>query len=195
MDTKIIFALVALVLIVAASVPYIVDMLKGKTKPHLYTWLVWSITTGIAAAGVFYGNGGYPALTTGVGAALSFIIFFLSFKYGTKDITTGDKLALGFCLVAILIWVGLHNPLGSVVLAAAIDIAAYWPTVRKTYTAPWSEPLFSWALWIATPFFSILALSAYNIFTLVNYVPIIVVNIAFLALCLIRRKVVPKPAV
>lgn len=193
MDIKIIYAFGALALIVAAAVPYIIDMLKGRTKPHVYTWLVWSITTGIAAAGVFYGDGGYPALTTGISSVISFVIFFLSFKYGTKNITLGDTLALIFCIVAIFIWLGLKNPLGSVVLAASIDIAAYWPTVRKTYFEPWSESLSSWTLWVLTPFFSILALSAYNLFTLANYVPIIIVNIAFLALCLFRRKSVPKP--
>lgn len=193
MDTKIIFALCALVLIVWAAVPYIRDILKGATKPHVYTWLVWSVTTGIAAAGVFYGHGGYPALTTAIGSAISFSIFFLSIKYGTRDITLSDTLALIFCAVAIFVWAGLHNPLWSVILAASIDIAAYWPTLRKTYVAPWSESLSSWILWLVTPVFSVLALSSYNIYTLVNYVPIFFVNAIFLMICLVRRKSIPKP--
>lgn len=193
MDIKLTFSLIVLVIITVAGVDYVRAILKRTTKPHVYTWLVWSITTGIAALGVFYGHGGYPALTTAVGSAISFIIFFLSIKYGTRDITLSDTLALVFCLVAILIWAGLHNPLWSVILAASIDIAAYWPTLRKTYLEPWSESLSSWILWLITPVFSVLALGSYNIFTLVNFVPIFFVNALFLTICLVRRKSVPKP--
>lgn len=194
MDIKIFFAGLAFVAIVAAGVPYIRDTLMRKTKPHVYTWLVWTVTTGIATAGVWYGNGGYPAFTSGVGAAITFFVFLLSLKYGTRDIKVSDTVSLLFCLVALFLWIGLKSPLWSVVLGATIDIVAYWPTLRKTYVAPWSESLSSWALWILAPVCSMAALTSYNVLTLANYFPIFFVNVTFVGLFLLRRRVVPKPA-
>lgn len=194
MDLKLISAVVVACMLVAAIVPYILDIFKGKTKPHLYTWLIWVATGGIGTAALVYGNGGYPIYTMGLGTALCVLVVLLSFKYGTRNITLSDTLALIVCGVAIFIWVGLNNPLWSAILGVAIDVVAYWPTVRKTYVEPWSESLSSWVLWILTPVLSILALDAYNVFTLINYIPIFSINILFLAVCLLRRKTIPKPA-
>lgn len=32
------------------TVPYVQHMRAGKIKPHIFTWVIWSLTTGIAAA-------------------------------------------------------------------------------------------------------------------------------------------------
>jgi hypothetical protein len=193
MDIKLLSALVVACMLTAAIVPYVLDTLKGKTKPHLYTWLVWCVTGVIGTAALVYGGGGYPVYTMALGTAFCVLVFLLSFKYGTHNITVSDTLALIVCGVAIFIWLGLNNPLWSAVLGITIDIVAYWPTLRKTYAEPWSESLSSWFLWVLTPIFSILALDAYNVFTLINYVPISSINILFIALCLVRRKAIPKP--
>lgn len=36
---------IAVVLTFVGYVPYIRDTLKGKTKPHVYTWFVWGLVT------------------------------------------------------------------------------------------------------------------------------------------------------
>ena len=194
MDLKLLSALVVACMLVAATIPYVLDMLKGNTKPHLYTWLVWFVTGAIGTAGLIYGGGGYPVYTMALGTMMCFLLFILSFRYGTHDIRMSDTVALVVCAIAILFWVGLNNPLWSVILGISIDIIAYWPTLRKTYVEPWSESLVSWIMWIFAPIFSILALEAYNVFTLINYVPIFFVNLLFLGICLARRKIIPKTA-
>jgi hypothetical protein len=194
MDIKLIFALAALATILIAIVPYVLDILRGRTKPHIYTWLVWTVTGGIGVAALLHGNGGYPLISMSVGTLICFTVFLLSFKYGTRDITLGDTLALLTCAAAVFVWVGLNHPLWSVIIGVSIDIIAYWPTVRKTFNEPWSESLFPWFLWILAPAFSLLGLSSYNVFTLILYVPVLIVNIAFVVFCVLRRKTIPRPA-
>jgi|CXWL01.1.fsa_nt_gi hypothetical protein len=193
MDTKLLFALVAFALMVAAIVPYVLDTFKGKTKPHVYTWLIWTVTGGIATAAYIHGDGGYPAITSAIGTLFCVFVFLISFKYGTKNITVSDTIALIIAGLAIFMWVGLNNPLASVILGVSIDLIGYWPTIRKTYGEPWSEPLISWLLWTLIPLFSVLALNSYNIFTLLNPLPIAAINMAFILFFLIRRKSIPKP--
>lgn len=194
MDIKFFFLVLALSANVAAYVPYVRGIFKGETKPHAYTWLIWTATTSIGAAGVWYGGGGYPAISFAVAAVLSFLIFLLSLRFGTRDITRGDAIALIAALTAIFIWVGLENPVLSVLVGVSIDAVGYWPSVRKTYRAPWSESLYAWWLWIFAAAFSLLALSAYNVLTIAYYIPILVINILFVAMVLLRRRAVPRSA-
>ena len=194
MDVKFIFALLAFATITAAIIPYILDTLSGKTKPHIYTWLIWFFTGGIATAAYAHGDGGYPAITSAIGTGYCLIVFLLSFKYGTRNITVSDTIALVVAGVAIFLWVGLNHPLASAVLGISIDLVGYWPTIRKTFAEPWSESLASWALWTLTPIFSISALSSYNIFTLISPAPILFVNAVFITFMIIRRRSLPKPA-
>jgi hypothetical protein len=194
MDIKIFFALASLALIISAMIPYIYGMFKQTNKPHLYTWLIWSITGCIATAAYIHGNGGYPAVTSGIGTALCILVFVLSFKYGTRNITVSDTVCLIIAAAAIFAWVVLNNPLASVILGISVDLIGYYPTFRKSYAEPWSESRMSWILWTVVPLFSILALSSYNVFTLINATPIFVINTVFLIFMHVRRGVVPKPA-
>lgn len=41
---------VAVILTFVGYGPYIKDTLKGKTKPHVYTWFIWGLVTLIAYA-------------------------------------------------------------------------------------------------------------------------------------------------
>src|SRR3989338_2251804 len=73
MDIKIFFGLVGVVLSLAGYFPYLKGILSGKIKPHVFSWLIWVITTGIAFLGQIYGNAGAGAWVTGI-AFFFFII-------------------------------------------------------------------------------------------------------------------------
>ncbi|MBY0539617.1 hypothetical protein K2P56_04300 [Patescibacteria group bacterium] len=193
MDPKTIFFLIAFCLAVSAYIPYFLGIFKGETKPHAYTWLIWTITTGIGTAGVWYGGGGLPAITFATTTLLTFIIFLLSLKFGTKNITAGDTITLLAALTAVFVWVGLNNPLWSVILGISIDLIGYWPTVRKAFAEPWSESSLAWVLWTLAPLFSLLALDTYSLLTTAYYWPIFVVNALCVVMFSIRRHTLPKP--
>src|SRR5262245_28245295 len=105
-------------------------MFRGKTKPHAYTWLIWTITLGTAMAGLFRGHGGCVALPIGSGTFLVFVTFLLSFKYGTKNITRSDAVTLIAALGAVVVWWQLKNPLAAVLMVSLIDVIGYIPSVR-----------------------------------------------------------------
>lgn len=192
MDLKILFVLLSFLVNGAAFVFYLKGIFKGTTQPHAYTWLIWTLTLGITTAGVWYGGGGYQAIVLGLLTIGTFFVFFLSFKFGTANITVGDTCALIVALLAIAIWVFLENPLLSILIATGIDAVGYWPSIRKSFIDPWSETLDAWVLWTAGTVFSILALASYNVLTLSYYVMGIAANILVLTVLLARRRVVPK---
>jgi len=162
MDIKVFYGLVAVVLAFISSFIYIRDIFRGNTKPHTYTWLIWAIVTAIAFLGQVVSGGGPGAWATGASTLVTIFVFFLSFKYGTDNITTFDKVCLALALMAMLPWLLAESVLWSVILASAIDMIGFFPTMRKTWHAPTSESLSS--MWVdsAKHTLSIVALRNYS---------------------------------
>lgn len=196
-NIKIILAVISgLIVILVAFLPYFRDMFLRRTKPHVYTWLIWTITQGTATvAGFWEGKGGWGMLALAIGTVFTAFIFLLSLKYGTKNITKGDSVVLVIALLAIIVWWQLKSPLLAVFMVSAIDFLGYIPSFRKTFEEPWTETSISWAAFSVSNFLSILALSSYNFLTLTFIITITVANIILLTICLLRRRVISAPSV
>jgi len=59
MEIKLIVAIISSIVSVILFIPYIVDIFKKKTEPHIYSWLIWTITIGIATVAGFKSGGGF----------------------------------------------------------------------------------------------------------------------------------------
>src|SRR5687768_2539294 len=108
--------LIAVAMAIVAHIPYIIDIFRQKTKPHVFTWTIWALLTLIIFVGQWEkgaGPGSWVTITTG---SIAVFITFLSFKYGTKDITKLDKVLFGAALVSIVPWYLTKDPTISVVL-------------------------------------------------------------------------------
>src|SRR3989344_589571 len=101
---KIIFAIATALVTIIGYIPYFKDVFARKTAPHIYTWLIWLITQGTAIAALIYGGGELGSVGLIAGAFLVLAIFLLSFKYGTKNITTVDTVLLVCSLLAVIVW-------------------------------------------------------------------------------------------
>jgi hypothetical protein len=192
-NIKLIFAILAsLVGIFGAFLPYLRDIFLKKTKPHAYTWLIWTITQGTAVAGLWYGKGGWGTLALSVGTVFVFITFLLSLKYGTRNITKSDTVILIAALLAVVVWWQLHSPLLSVLMISVIDFFGYLPSFRKTFEEPWTETTTSWIVFSLANILTILALKEYNFLTLVYLITISSANIILFTISLLRRRVVHR---
>ncbi len=192
-ELKLVLAAVAALLGVLSYVPYVRSIVRGDTKPHPYTWLIWTLTTGTAAFGAWYGGGGYGGLTLVLWTVLTFCIFLFSLKYGTKNVTKSDIALLALALLSIFVWWQLHSPLLSVLMVTAIDAFGYIPTFRKSLKEPWSESVFSWFLFLCTASFSLLALTHYNVLTVTYLAMSASLNLVVILICLLRRQSISKP--
>ncbi len=185
---KEILSVIAIILAVVAYIPYIRDVLKGKTKPHIYSWFVWGFVTIIRFALQIKGGGGPGAYVTLSAGIISFIIFFLGLKGGKKDITTSDTVFFVLALIATAIWVFAKQPTLSVILLVTIDLLGFVPTIRKSWNKPNEETLFTWSLNGFRHGLSVLALSHYNILTVLYPAIWAIANTLFSLMLVIRRK-------
>lgn len=188
LNFKLIFSLVAVVLTVYGYFPYFRDIFRNKTKPHLYTWLIWAITQGTATAVIWNSGGNYAVFSLGVGTILVSLVFLLSLKYGTKNITRNDTVVLIFALLAIAVWWRLENPLLAVIIVSIIDGLGFIPTFRKSFEDPWSETLSFWLIMALIDVLIIVSVVEYNPMTIIYPATLLVANIGVWSICFFRRK-------
>ena len=192
MDFKFIISIVASLLTIIGYTPYFKNIFTGKTKPHLYTWLIWMITQGTATIALLYGGGKFGSFSLITGTILVLTVFLLSFKYGTKDVTKKDRIILVLALLAIVIWWQLDNPFVAVLMVSAIDGVGYIPTIRKSFNDPWSETLFFWAVMAVVALLTLIANAEYNFLTVTYLAMLFIANILVVLVCLLRRRVVKR---
>lgn len=185
---KEIIGVIAVILAFVAYVPYFRDIIKGKTKPHIYSWFIWGFLTTIIFALQIKGGGGAGAWVTLSAAVCSFIVFFLGLRGGQKDITKSDTLFFISALAATGLWVFAKQPTLSVILLVSIDMLGFLPTIRKSWHKPHEETLFLWALNGFRHSLSIVALHSYNLTTVLYPVVWAVANISFSFMLILRRK-------
>ena len=171
---------------------YIHSIIIGKTKPHLFTWIIWSIAPIIGFCAQIHEQEttGTWALATTIVACIS--ICLLSLKYGEKNITRADKIALALSLSAVFPWILTHNPLWSVILVSLIDLGGYIPTIRKSWTKPYDEKLFAYAVSIIPLIISLFLLNDLTFTTALYTCTIIVANFCLVGFCLWRRRVLKR---
>ncbi len=188
MDYKIIISIISVILVFVGYVPYIRDILKRKTTPHTFTFLVWGIASSITWALQVHGGAGVGAWITFAVSAICIFIFFLCLKYGEKTITLTDVVFLILALLSLFLWLVVKQPVLSVILVVLTDILGFGPTLRKSWNKPHSETLFTW--WVAAfrHTLGIIALEKFNLLTLLYPVAWTLANIIFCLLLIIRRR-------
>ena len=190
MNIKISLSILATIIGTLAFYPYLRDIISLKTKPHMYTWLIWVITQGTAIIGMWYGGGSWGTMNLIFGTFLVMGVFLFSFKYGTKNITKTDTVILVLALGAIFIWWQTQQPLLAVIMVSAIDFLGYIPSFRKSYKDPWSETLLTWIAFSISNTLAIFALGEYNLLTMTYLVTITLANLTLFSICFFRRPLV-----
>jgi hypothetical protein len=187
-------SVVATALVFIGYVPYIRDVLRGKTKPHAYTWGMGLLVTAVSLWGLIVGQAGWAALVLFAIVLLTAVIFVLSLRYGVRKGTRLDNWCLGFCLLAFPLWVVTKSPVYAVVLLNLIDAVAFIPTLVKAYRHPYSETLFSYQMNVVRFGLLITALQNYSVLTLAYPVTWFVCNLLFVMVVTERRRLNPEGA-
>ena len=166
-ELKIAASVIASVIAVVAYIPYLIDMFRGKNKPHLYTWISIVLVTVIVAYIQLLGGAGYGAIPTIIGALIDVVILFYCFKYGTKDIISIDKVCLSISIVGVFVYFVLIDlPVVSLVIVTIAEMVSFIPTFRKTRNDPYSESLSSYYIVLVKLVLIIFALQSYNLLTI-----------------------------
>lgn len=192
-ELKIVFSAIATLIAVVGYLPYLIDMFRGKNKPHLYTWITIFLVTITVAYTQVIGGAGVGAIPTILGCVVNGVILFFCFKYGTKDIIFLDKICLAISILGILSYIVLRtDPVISLVIVTVAEVTAFLPTFRKTRNEPYSESLTSYYFLMAKLVLILLALESYNVLTVSYSVLWLIIFVVFLSCTYYWRALKPK---
>lgn len=174
-------AVLAVGIALIAYIPYLIDMFRGKNKPHLYTWISIFLVTAVVGYIQVIGGAGVGAIPTILGVGVDALILGFCFKFGTKDVVFTDKICLAISIIGVIAYALLHNqPVVSLAIVTAAEVISFIPTFRKTRNDPYSESLPSYYLIMLKLALILVALQAYNLLTVSYSVLWIAVFVVFL---------------
>lgn len=146
-----------------SNIPYIVDTIKKKTKPHRVTWGIFFLLNII-----FLGNQLAIGATNSLYLVIAFTVssgsvFALSFKNGVGGTTKLDVVVLVGALGGVVLWQLLDEPLASVIANIAVAAIASVPTYRKSWLMPETETKIAYLLGAIAATMAAISVGEFNI--------------------------------
>jgi len=158
---KEVFAILGAVIVLFCTVPYILDVVKRKTRPNIVTWVIWTVLIGIGAAALFANHDDNAAWLLVGDAVATFAVVIVGFKYGTAKLDRFDLVCFIGAIVGVLLWLVFDSPIIAIVATIVIDLVGTIPTVRHSYRHPEEETSITFALGAIATIFTLLSLSEY----------------------------------
>ena len=187
-DYKIALGYITILLACIAYLPYLFHVLSNKTRPHAFSWLVWSILSGIAFAASLVKQGGAGSWVAGFTAVTYLVIFLLSLWKGVKDFPLIDWICIALAGVSLVLWWLTKDPTLSVITIVVTDTLAFIPTFRKSYHNPSQETASVYAIYFFIWILALFAVESYSIATWLYPAYGIVANAAIVSFLVWRRR-------
>ncbi len=141
-----VFGVLAGLLGVLDTIPYVRDMVRGTTRPHRGTWLIWSVLGCTVCFSQGADGATWSLVMAATQAVLTTGIFLLSLRWGDGGVSTGDWVAVGIAGTGVVVWLAAEEPLLATACVVAVDLVAVLMMVPKTYRDPHSEAPVTFAL-------------------------------------------------
>ena len=182
------------ILMMVSSVPYIRDIVKGKTKPERATWFIWSVVMMIAFFAQVASGGTFSTLLTVGDTIVVIVIFILSIKHGMAGWMMRDKMALVGAGISLILWYFTKNPAIALFIVIFIDFLGGWLTIVKSYENPESETMLTWFFSSIAGFLGILAVGEMNFVLLAFPIYVCLMNLTIGLVIFFGRKKLQFPS-
>jgi hypothetical protein len=75
---------------IVETVPYVRGIVRGSTRPHRGTWLIWAVLAIVACVSQRADGGSWSVLLTGTQAVLTGLVFVLAIRHGEGGMEARD---------------------------------------------------------------------------------------------------------
>lgn len=162
-DVKDVLAFVAAFVMLFATLPYIIDIIKGKTKPNIITWLTWSILLGIGAAALFSAKEINAGLLLVGDFCATFAVVIFGLRHGTAKLDRFDIFCQIGAVIGLLLWLIFNSPLMAILATIVIDLIGTIPTLRHSWSYPEEETPITFLLGVIATILTLFSLKTYSI--------------------------------
>lgn len=140
-----------------ASIPYIIDIVKGNTKPQRMAWVIFITLSGISFFAQLAEGATNSLWFPAVLFLQSIIIFALTLKFGMGGFSKFDIGSFIASILIMIIWWVTKSPAIAIVCGVLVNTIGKILVTQKVYQHPKTEYLPTW-VWSAVA--SVLAVAA-----------------------------------
>jgi hypothetical protein len=159
------------------AVPYIIDIVRRKTKPRIVSWFNWTLLTGIATVAAISEQHWASAVLTGAATIETLVIVILAVKYGDKKIERFDVFCQIGAIVGLLLWWVFDDPAIAIIATVAVDFLAGLPTFKHSWLKPGEETRSTFALAALGSLCALLATDSFDVSALAYPIYILLGNL------------------
>ena len=141
-----VFGVLAGVVGVVDTVPYVRDIVRGTTRPHRGTWFIWGMLAIVVCVSQRADGASWSLVMAGTQAVLTTFIFVLAIRRGEGGLSAIDGLLIAIAAGGMAAWVVVDEPLIATACVIAADLIAAAMMVPKVHRDPGSETLMTFAL-------------------------------------------------
>lgn len=135
---------------------YIASIVRGTTRPSRWTYIIWTLATGILALGYGQGTGGdESSWLFYVGFLQSFIILLLSLKYGKGKKRPGWYEYGVLSCIAVAVYFLYVDVYVTVLLITVVKFFAYGILWRDMVRQPRKESRIAWHTYTIAAFLNV----------------------------------------
>lgn len=145
-DMAPIFGVVGGVVGVADAVPYVRDTVRGSTRPHRGTWLIWGVLAVVVCVAQRADGASWSLVLTATQAVLTAAIFALAIRHGEGGLAWVEMALIAVAFGGIAGWLLAGEPVIAVLCVIVADLIAAAMMTPKAYRDPHSETLAMYAL-------------------------------------------------
>ena len=141
-----VLGILAGIVALADTLPYVRDTLRGSTRPHRGTWLIWAVLAAVAFLSQRADGASWSLIMAGMQALLTGIVFLLAIRLGMGGLSPAELVLLAFAGAGVVGWLVADEPVVATACVVAADLVGIALMVPKTWRDPHSETLSTFAL-------------------------------------------------
>jgi len=131
---------------VADTIPYVRDTLRGSTRPHRGTWLIWAVLAVVVCLSQRADGASWSLILAASQAVLTSLIFVLAIRRGQGGASATELVMIAVAGAGVIGWILADEPIVATACVVAADLIGTAMMMPKTYRDPESETLVTFAL-------------------------------------------------
>lgn len=182
------FAVAAAVVAAVGVAPYLIDIVKRKTKPNVVSWTTWTLLTAIATAATFAADEPKTALLTLGSTVCSGLVVILGLKYGFAKFSAFDAFCWVGAVTGLGLWLIFDSPTLAIITTVSIDFLGVLPTIRHAWNEPGEETWQTFLAGVVAAMLTLVSLTQFSVDSLLYPLYLMLANAAVVGVVIVRRK-------
>lgn len=180
------------ILMVIAILPYLIEVIKKKTRPRVVTWIIWSVLTFTGFLAAILDKQYSTAILLGLSAVSTLLIVIFGWKLGDKKIERIDKVCLIGAVIGVILWQIFNSAAVAVIAMIVVDLIGGIPTLVHAWKKPNEETWVTFLISTFASFLTLLTISNWKITAFAFPLFLTVMNLLYALVIIIRRRILAK---